>query len=87
MAGELVWVTVGTPTILSPTFSGQVFTTWGSTTPKTHGSGVVTLPNALGSTSSMRVRISEIDYYEGDAAPAVMDSTYRRPFVTTIPIN
>jgi hypothetical protein len=84
---EMVWKAAKAPVELAPSFSGEVFVTWGSTKPSLHGSGVVTLPAALGSTTKMRLRISEIDYYEGASAPTTVNTNLRRPFVTFVDIN
>ena len=35
----------------------------------------------------LRLRISEIDFYTGSTAPAVVDTNYRRPFVVHIPLS
>ena len=85
--GELAWQTTSTgPVLLPPSFSGEVFVTWGGSSPG-GSSGAVVLPHPVTSTTKMRLRISEIDYYTGDTAPAVVDTSFRRPFVTLIPLN
>jgi hypothetical protein len=84
--GDLAWQTTSTgPVLLPPTFSGEVFVTWGGTGPG--GGGAVVLPEPVTSATKMRLRISEIDYYADDVAPAAVDTTFRRPFVTLIPLN
>lgn len=86
--GDLAWQTTGTgPVLLPPTFSGEVFVTWGGTGTIGGPSGAVVLPAPVTSTTKMRLRISEIDYYASDTAPAIVDTTFRRPFVTLIPLN
>ncbi len=85
--GDLAWQTTSTgPVLLPPSFSGEVFVTWGGSSPG-GSSGAVVLPHPVTSTTKMRLRISEIDYYTGDTAPAVVDTSFRRPFVTLIPLN
>lgn len=39
------------------------------------------------SSTKIRLRISEIDYFTEDEAPAVVNTRFRRPFVTLIPLN
>jgi hypothetical protein len=86
--GDLAWETTSTgPVLLPPTFSGEVFVTWGGSASAGTGAGVVVLPEPVTSTTKMRLRISEIDYFADDTAPAVVDTTFRRPFVTLIPLN
>ena len=85
--GELAWQTTSHRTgSASPSFSGEVFVTWGRLEPgrcqRRRGPS-----HPVTSTTKMRLRISEIDYYTGDTAPAVVDTSFRRPFVTLIPLN
>jgi len=86
LSGDLAWETVGAPVRLPATFSSYVDVTWGatSTSPRL---GVVNVPYAVTGTTKMRLRISEIDYYEGTGAPTTVDTSLRRPFVSIIPIN
>jgi hypothetical protein len=86
--GDLAWQTTTTgPVLLSPTFSGEVFVTWGGVGSPGGGSGAVVLPDPVTSSTKMRLRISEIDYFAENEAPAVVDTRFRRPFVTLIPLN
>ena len=48
------------------------------------GAAPVKGTSALG---PLRLRISEIDFYTGSTAPAVVDTNYRRPFVVHIPLS
>jgi hypothetical protein len=90
LSGELAWVAApGTsPVMLRATFPGANQVSWSLS-----GSESVALPAALGSTTSMRLRISELDYYpfyEGGSTPvtpAAVNTSFRRPFVALIPIN
>ena len=42
--------------------------------PSLHGSGVVSLSYPTNSVHKMRLRISEIDYYDGPNPPAAVDT-------------
>jgi hypothetical protein len=87
LKGELAWASVAKDTVkLTPTFSGQTQVTWGSI-PGHHNYGTVHLPYATTSSTKMRLRISELDYYTGTTLPSTIDTSLRRPFVTHIPIN
>jgi hypothetical protein len=80
--GDLAWRTVDTgPVLLPPTFSGQTVVTWGG------AAAAVGLPAPVTSTTKMRLRISEIDYYQDNQAPQVVNTSFRRPFVSLIPLN
>jgi hypothetical protein len=87
LKGDLAWKTVDGPFELQPTFSGEVFVTWGSHHAAVQGNGVIKLPDATTGTVKMRLKISEIDYYAEESPPTVVDTRYRRPFVAFIPIN
>jgi hypothetical protein len=51
-------------------------------------SGEVPLPKGtVTDVGRLRLRISEIDFYTGSTAPAVVDTNYRRPFVVHIPLS
>jgi hypothetical protein len=82
--GDLAWEVVSgqTPVLLPPTFSPQTSVTWGA-----GDSGLVKLPQPVTSAVKMRLRISEIDYYGATTPPTKVDTSYRRPFVSLIPIN
>jgi hypothetical protein len=87
LEGDLAWETTSQgPVLLPPTFSGSVYVTWGNVGAGPNAVGVVTLPDVVTSSVKMRLRISEIDYY-GSGAPAVVDTTVRRPFVCFVPLN
>ncbi len=87
LEGDLAWETTSQgPVLLPPTFSGEVYVTWGNVGAGPNAVGVVTLPDQVTSSVKMRLRISEIDYY-GSGAPAVVDTTHRRPFVCFVPLN
>ena len=86
LIGELAWETLGTPTRLAPTFGSDTIVTWG-TTPSKKNNGLVKLPHPTSSTVKMRLRISEIDYYQGSTAPSTIDTSLRRPFVSIIDLN
>jgi hypothetical protein len=87
LSGDFGWETSGEPVVLTPSFSGQVYVTWGGPGAQAGGGGLVPLPYPVTSTNKMRLRISEIDYYTGQGAPAVVNNTFRRPFVSLIPLN
>jgi hypothetical protein len=90
LSGNLAWVTApeNARVMLAQTFGGSNEVTWGL-----GASEAIQLPAALGSSTSMRLRISELDYYpfyEGGSTPvtpAAVNTTFRRPFVAFIPIN
>ncbi len=85
--GDLSWVTLSHYNVrLAPTFSSETLVTWGKT-PSAPANGLVHLPYATSSATKMRLKISEIDYLEGSSAPATVDSSYRRPFMSIIPLN
>ena len=86
LSGDLAWQTIGAPTELLATFSNYVDVTWGAVV-GAQQRGAVKLPYPASSPTKMRLRISEIDYYEGASAPTVVDTSLRRPFVSIIPIN
>jgi hypothetical protein len=88
ITGDLAWETTGTPVLLPPHFSGEVYVTWGGPEAVGQaGGGLVTLPYPVSSANKMRLRISELDYYTGSEAPTVVDTRFRRPFVSLIPLN
>ena len=86
--GDLAWKTTSAgPVLLPPTFSGEVFVTWGGSGSPAGGPGSVALPDPVTSATKMRLRISEIDYYPDATAPAAVNTSLRRPFVALIPLN
>jgi hypothetical protein len=90
LEGDLAWETTSQgPVRLTPTFTGEVYVNWGAAPGNSApGSGaVVQLPATIASGTKMRLRLSELDYYQGSEAPATVDNTYRRPFVALIPLN
>ena len=87
LGNDFIWESVTAPVELKASFSGEVYVTWGSTKPSANGVGVVKLPDALSSATKMRLRINEIDYYADSTAPTSVNTQYRRPFVSHIPIN
>jgi hypothetical protein len=83
LSDDLAWMNSGggTPVIvtLTPTFSDATTSvTW---------TGTIALPDSLSSSTLMRLRVSEIDYYEGSGPPSSVDTSLRRPFVSLIPLN
>ena len=85
--GDLAWRTADFgPVLLPPTFSGETLVTWGGHAAAAKGEGVVRLPAPVASATKMRLRISEIDYYQDDERRDV-DTSFRRPFVSLIPLN
>ena len=85
--GDLAWRTVESgPVLLRPTFSGETVVTWGGHA-AVRGGGAVRLPAPVTSTTKMRLRISEIDYYQDNEGLEVVDTSFRRPFVSLIPLN
>jgi hypothetical protein len=80
-SGDFGWSTLNDSTfVLTPSFSSSPLVTWGSE------KSLVTLGDIL-SGEKLRLRVSEIDYYPSQQGPpAVIDTTYRRPFVAHIPL-
>ena len=78
LGGDLAWQAYDSipPVQLLPSFNNGIVT-W---------SGELPLAYTIGTTTQQRIRISEIDYYTGSSAPTTVDTTYRRPFITHIPI-
>ena len=79
LIGDLAWVHYASvkSTYLSPTFTGSD-AVW---------TGSITLPDGLGPSTKLRLRVSELDYTAGDVAPKKVDTTFRRPFVAHLPIS
>jgi len=83
LEGDFAWTNSGgdTPLLVSlaPSFSdASTVVTW---------RGRIALPDSLSSATKMRLRVSELDYYTGDAPPSSVDTSLRRPFVSLIPLN
>ena len=83
LSDDLAWINSGgaKPVIvtLAPTFSDATTSvTW---------SGKIALPDSLSSSTMMRLRVSELDYYDGSEPPSSVDTSLRRPFVSLIPLN
>jgi hypothetical protein len=87
--GDLAWRTTGFGAVLlPPTFSGETVVTWGGHAAAAKGEGVVKLPAPVTSSTKMRLRISEIDYYDQrEDLLKTVDFKFRRPFVSHIPLN
>lgn len=77
LPGDLAWYAATTPVALNPTFEGPIVA-W---------TGTVFLPESIGSSTPMRARISELDYYTGSTAPDAVDTSLRRSFVAHVPIS
>jgi hypothetical protein len=95
LSGDLAWGPApGLPPVMlnNQRFEGNNEVTW-SALASTGAPAPIQLPFAIGSTTPMRLRISELDYYPFGGAgataitPAAVNTTFRRPFVTFIPIN
>jgi hypothetical protein len=79
LSGDLAWAPApGTSPVLMDAIFEQSTVVWASD---------VTLPKPIGGPTKMRLRISEIDFYQSTSAPTSVDTTQRRPFVAHIPIN
>lgn len=85
---DLAWEPTGSSFRLPATFfAGNTTVIWGSTDRSSSKAVVVSLPDSVTSSTKMRLRISELDYYTGSDAPDAINSQYRRPFVALIPLN
>ena len=87
LSGDLAWVAAANsaPIALSQSGVSGNAAHWGV-------SPVITLPATVSSTTKMRLRVSEIDYYPYrdsgvPSAPITIDTNLRRPFVALIPLN
>jgi len=81
LSGDFAWKTVpGTrPVMLPSPGDNGAFVSW---------SGEVPLPSPSKSVPGpFRLCISEIDFYTEPTAPALVDTTYRRPFVVHVPLT
>jgi hypothetical protein len=81
LGGDFAWAPApGTrPVMLPSPGDNGAFVSW---------SGEVPLPKGtVTDVGRLRLRISEIDFYTGSTAPAVVDTNYRRPFVVHIPLS
>ena len=78
LGGDFAWTAApGTrPVMLPAPGDNGAYVSW---------AGEVPIPK--GPLSKFRLRISEIDFYTGSTAPAVVDTSYRRPFVVHIPLG
>lgn len=79
-SGDFGWKTRGQVT-LQPDLDGSAVVNWTTTTDAT-----LHLPPSV-ARSSLRLRISELDYFPfKDLTPTAIDTTWRRPFVAHIPL-
>jgi hypothetical protein len=94
LAGDLAWVSApgSTPVVLNQSFFGSNEVLWEYLNDG-GGKASIPLPAAIGSATPMRLRVSELDYYQfrggsdGPVIPATVDTGFRRPFVALIPIS
>lgn len=91
LQGDLSWVNVGDPVRLEASFPGSTTVEWGPTSDNVRAGstpgGLVTLPAALSSSTKMRIRVSEIDFFGDDDSVRDVNTSVRRPFVAFIPLN
>lgn len=86
--GDLVWGPSSVAGVrLIPEFTDTTLVIWGGTDAKLKTKGAVTLPYPLSSSHKMRLKISELDYYTESTVPEKVDTSFRRPFVSIIPLN
>ncbi|HEV8063316.1 MAG TPA: hypothetical protein VGP46_00735, partial [Acidimicrobiales bacterium] len=80
LGGDFAWTAAeGTsPVMLESPGDEGAFVSW---------SGEVPLPVGTSVETNLRLRISEIDFYGSTSPPAVVDVSYRRPFVCFIPVT
>ncbi len=86
--GELAWKTVTKETRLILNVSDTSTTVeWGGINGPELPQGIVALPYQITSSTKMRLRINEVDFYGGTDFPHGVNTALRRPFVAFIPLN
>jgi hypothetical protein len=90
LSGDLGWQQAPglPPVMLTQTFEGTNEVIWSLSGGIDFKAPAIQLPAPLGSSTPMRLRISELDYYPFRSAgvPAAVDTSFRRPFVALIPL-